>query len=69
MTLAVFVDGRPEDAEHLDSMPASAGPLTVGAGSEVYGPVDSLGGGIDDLRTYGRALTADEVLSLYLASR
>ncbi len=66
-TVSVYVDGEPEDVEHVDEMPPSRGPLTVGAGTAVYGPQDSFLGAISGLRTYGRPLTPDEVWQLYRA--
>jgi hypothetical protein len=66
-TVSVFVDGVPEDVEHVDAMPPSTGPLTVGSGAQVYAPTDTFVGAIDELRTYGRALSPAEVWQLYAA--
>ena len=66
-TVSVFVDGVPQDVEHVDAMPPSTGPLTVGTGAQVYAPTDTFVGAIDELRTYGRALSPAEVWQLYAA--
>ncbi len=68
-TIAVYVDGIPEDVEHVFGVPPATGPLTVGAGDENYEPIDSFDGAIDQVRTYGRALSPTEVWQLYKAER
>jgi hypothetical protein len=68
-TIAVYVDGVPEDVEHVDGVPAATGPLTAGAGNGDYAPTDAFIGAIDELRAYGRALSPLEVDQLYQASR
>jgi hypothetical protein len=68
-TVAVYVDGIPEDVEHTFGLPAATGPLTVGAGDRDYEPTDTFIGAIDQVRTYGRALTPTEVWQLYRAER
>jgi hypothetical protein len=68
-TVTVYVDGVPEDVEHVDSMPPATGAFTVGAGSGAYSSTDTFVGGIDDVRTYGRALSPLEVAELYRAER
>jgi len=68
-TIAVYVDGIPEDVEHVFGVPPATGPLTVGAGQEDYEPTDSFTGAIDQVRTYGRALTPTQVWQLYRAER
>ena len=68
-TIAVYVDGVPEDVEHSFGVPPATGPLTVGAGDQDYEPTDSFDGAIDEVRTYGRALTPTEVWELYRAER
>jgi hypothetical protein len=67
-TIAVYVDGAPEDVEHVRGVPAATGPLTVGAGNGDYAPTDTFVGAIDELRIYGRALNPREVDQLYRAS-
>jgi hypothetical protein len=66
-TITVYVDGVPEDVEHVTGVPAASGPLTVGAGLDDYQPSDTFLGAIDELRTYGRALDPVEVWALYRA--
>ncbi len=68
-TVSVFVDGVPQDVEHVDSMPAATGPLTLGTGTLVYAPTDTFVGSVDELRTYERALSPAEVSQLYVAER
>lgn len=68
-TIAIYVNGVPEDVEHTFGIPAQKGPLTVGGGDEDYTPTDSFIGAISGLRTYARALTVSEVWQLYLAER
>ena len=68
-TTSVYVDGVPEDVEHVDPMPPATGALTVGSGLDVYAPRDTFVGRIDDLRTYGRGLSPAEVWQLYGAER
>jgi hypothetical protein len=66
-TTSVYVDGVPEDVERVTGIPAPRGPLTVGAGVGNYQPTDMFLGAIDDVRTYGRALSPAEVWQLYWA--
>ncbi len=66
-TTALYVDGIPEDVEHVFGLPAASGPLTVGAGLSDYAPTDTFVGSIDELRTYARALSPTEVWQLYKA--
>jgi hypothetical protein len=68
-TITLYVDGIPEDVEHIAGLPPATGPLTVGAGLGDYQPSDTFIGAIDDLRTYGRALSPREVWELYQAER
>ena len=68
-TLSVYVDGAPQDVEHVDSVPPAAGPLVVGAGQSVYGQRDLFRGAIAQLRTYGRSLSPVEIWQLYQAQR
>jgi hypothetical protein len=69
LTLSVFVNGVPEDVEHVTGLTPATGPLTVGAGAGVYAPADTFVGTIDQLRTYQRALSPAEVWQLYAAER
>lgn len=66
-TITIYVDGIPEDAEHVFSIPSGHGPLTVGAGSGNYFPTDAFIGAISELRIYARALSPGEVWQLYRA--
>jgi hypothetical protein len=68
-TVSVYVDGLPEDVEQAGALLPSSGPLTIGAGLMDYPGSDSFVGAIDDLRTYGRALSPSEVWRLYRAER
>ena len=68
-TITVYVDGVPEDVEHVFGVPPATGPLTVGAGAHDYEPTDTFIGAIDQVRTYGRALSPTEIWQLYLAER
>jgi hypothetical protein len=68
-TIVLYVDGAPEDVEHVRRIPLPRGPLTVGTASRVYGPADSFTGAVDELRTYDRALSPREVWQLYEAAR
>jgi hypothetical protein len=64
-TIRLYVDGIPEDVEHVFGIPPARGPLTVGTGVGAYGGSGGFFGGIDDLRIYARALTPGEVWQLY----
>jgi hypothetical protein len=66
-TTSVYVDGVPEDVEHVDSLPPAIGPLLVGAGVGDYRPTDAFIGAIDQLRIYARALSPADVWQLYAA--
>jgi hypothetical protein len=66
-TNTIYVDGIPEDVEHVFGIPPATGPLTVGAGNADYTPTDTFIGAIQDLRTYARALTPGEAWQLYAA--
>jgi len=66
-TVSVYVDGVPEDVEQSGALIASTGPLTLGAGLLDYAGSDRFVGAIDDLRTFDRALTAEQAWQLYEA--
>ena len=68
-TIAIYVDGVPEDVEHVFGIPPARGPLTVGAGRDDYSPTDTFIGAISELRIYARALGPGEVWQLYRAER
>jgi hypothetical protein len=68
-TVSVYVDGVPEDVEQSGALIPSRGPLTLGAGVLDYPGSDRFVGAIDDLRTFGRALSAEEASQLYQAER
>jgi hypothetical protein len=66
-TTAIYVDGVPEDVEHVFGIPPPRGALTVGAGVNSYAPTDVFIGAISELRVYTRALSPGEVWALYRA--
>ncbi|HTX31909.1 MAG TPA: LamG-like jellyroll fold domain-containing protein [Solirubrobacteraceae bacterium] len=68
-TIALYVDGIPEDVEHVFGVPRARGPLTVGEGSRDYTPSDSFLGAIARVRIYTRALSPGQVWQLYAAER
>lgn len=68
-TVSLYVDGTPQDTEQVVGTPGPLGPLSVGTGATPYSASNTFVGAIDELRTYGRALTPGEVWRLYLASR
>ncbi len=68
-TVSVYVDGIPEENEPVGPLPPATGPLTVGSGLLDYSPTDAFMGAIDELRTYARALSPEEVWQLYSAQR
>jgi hypothetical protein len=69
LTISIYLDGEPQDVEHLGPSPVSSGPLVLGGGTNVYraGP-DPFTGALAALRVYNRALTPAEVWQLYEAS-
>jgi hypothetical protein len=68
-TIAVYVDGSPEDVEHVFGIPPARGPLTLGEGREDYVPTDAFLGAIARVRVYRRALSPGEVWQLFRAER
>jgi hypothetical protein len=68
-TITVYVDGIPEDVEHVFGVPPARGPLTLGAGTGDYAPQDVFLGAIARVRVYARALRPGEVWQLYRAER
>lgn len=68
-TITVYVDGIPEDVEHVFGIPPARGPLTVGAGIDDYRPSDAFLGAVAQLRVYSRALNPGQVWQLYAAVR
>ncbi len=68
-TISVYVDGVPEDVEHVEGVPPASGALTVGAGVADYQPTDTFVGAIDQVRTYARALSPLEVWELHRAEQ
>jgi Concanavalin A-like lectin/glucanases superfamily/Glycosyl hydrolases family 2 len=68
-TIAVYVDGVPEDVEHVFGIPPARGRLTIGSGQEDYAPSDTFLGAITRVRLYTRALSPGEVWQLYRAER
>jgi hypothetical protein len=64
-TITLYVDGVPQDVEHVFSVPPPTGPLTLGQGDRDYAPSDAFIGDVAQLRTYPRALTPAEVWELY----
>jgi hypothetical protein len=68
-TIAVYVNGVPEDVEHVFGIPPAHGPLTIGSGDRDYAPSDTFLGAIARVGVYGRALSPAEVWQLYRAER
>jgi Concanavalin A-like lectin/glucanases superfamily/Glycosyl hydrolases family 2 len=68
-TIGVYVDGVPEDVEHVFGIPPARGPLTIGSGEQDYAPSDTFLGAIARVRVYGRALSPAEVWQLFRAER
>jgi hypothetical protein len=68
-TVSVYVDGVPEDVEQSGAVIASTGPFTIGVGLLDYPGPDRFVGAIDDLRTFDRALSAEQAWQLYQAER
>jgi hypothetical protein len=66
-TIRLYVDGIPEDVEHVFGLQPARAPLIVGAGADDYTPTDAFIGAIEDLRIYTRALSSGEVWQLYRA--
>jgi len=66
-TIALYVDGLPQDVEHVFAVPPAEGPLTVGQGEQDYAPSDNFVGQVAQLRTYARALSPGQVWQLYRA--
>ena len=67
-TLTIYVDGRLSGSTSvLGNADAGTGALVVGRGQFGGNPVDYLAGSVDDTRVFDRALSADEVTSLYAA--
>jgi Concanavalin A-like lectin/glucanases superfamily/Glycosyl hydrolases family 2, sugar binding domain/Glycosyl hydrolases family 2 len=64
-TIRLYVDGVPEDVEHVWGIPPETGPLLVGAGAGNYGQADTFIGSIRGLRIYSRSLAPGEVWQLY----
>ena len=67
-TVSLFVDGLPQDVEHVDGPPRSTGPLVLGLSTAMYAPIDVFTGAITQLRTYARPLSPEEVWQLYRAA-
>ncbi len=68
-TITIYVDGIPEDVEHVFGIPRARGAFTVGAGSKDYTPSDTFLGAIARVRIYKRALGPGEAWQLYAAER
>jgi hypothetical protein len=68
-TITLYVDGVPEDVEHVFGIPRARGPLTIGSGNRDYTPSDAFLGAIARVRVYTRALSPAEVWQLYGAER
>jgi len=64
-TITLYVDGVPQDVEHVFSVPPPTGPLTIGLGDRDYALPDAFIGDVAQLRTYRRALGPAEVWELY----
>jgi hypothetical protein len=68
-TIGIYVDGIPEDVEHVFGIPPARGALTLGEGTDDYTPGDTFLGAIARVRVYTRALSPAEVWQLYSAER
>jgi hypothetical protein len=68
-TITIYVDGIPEDVEHVFGIPRARGPFIVGSGSKDYPSSDTFLGAITGVRIYTRALRPGEVWQLYAAER
>ena len=65
-TLTIYVDGQPAgSASVLGFGDKATGPLTVGRGRFGGAPVDFLNGTVDAVRIFDRALSPDEVATLF----
>ena len=67
-TIALYVDGIQADSLSgaAGTRTTNSGPLTIGAGW--YGTMDYLQGAIDEVRVYGRALSAYELQESYFSN-
>ncbi len=68
-TITIYVDGIPDDVEHVFGIPPARGPLTVGQGSQDYKPAGNFLGTIARVRIYTRRLSPGEVWQLYASER
>ncbi|MFI6760895.1 GH92 family glycosyl hydrolase [Micromonospora sp. NPDC050417] len=67
--LALYVDGMLGRQVDACAGEASTGPLVIGRGRFGGGPVDYLGGAVDQVHVYDRALDATEVRALFASGR
>lgn len=63
--ISIYVNGVMVTNSASNGSPAPATGLSLGIGANVGQVTDYLGGHIDDVRIYNRALTADEIKLLY----
>lgn len=69
-TLTIYVDGQKAGTTSvLGTADVGTGSFAVGRGKYGGKPVDFLTGTVDDVRAYDRALSADEVATLFAAGR
>ena len=61
----LYINGLVSAVQVGVSIPESSGQLTIGRGKRNGGNVDFFSGGVDDVRTFGRALTDGEVRRLH----
>jgi hypothetical protein len=65
-TLTIYVDGKKDGSTSvLGFGDPATGPLTIGRGRFGGGPVDFVNGSVDGVRVFDRALSADEVATLF----
>lgn len=63
-TLSLYVDGAKVASESTAGTPQTSGVVTVGRGQWDGAAVDFLHGAVDEVRVFGRALSADEIGAL-----
>ncbi len=63
--LTLYVDGAAQGSVRYAGQPGQSGPLAIGRGLSNGAKVQFLPGGVDGVRVYGGALTAEEVRSAY----
>lgn len=64
----IYVDGTLENASLAGGPPRTDGPQVLIFGQDPYSNTNNYAGRLDEVQIYDRALTASEVLELYLGS-